>query len=85
MAKVTSKNLDGTLRIYIDGILHLRIYNGVLLENTDLQSWIDDTRSPRMYCIELYHRKKAILLEYDDKELWEKILKILDKYDPCGS
>lgn len=65
-----------SLKIYIDNILHLEIR----MENHDgIQSWYEDS-GKKMFCIEFYRKVGAsILLEYDEKDKWETILKLIDK------
>ena len=65
-----------SFRIYINDILHLQL----LMDNHDgLQSW-HVGKNNRTYIIEFYRKKgEPILLEYDKKEKWETILKLIDE------
>lgn len=64
--------MNGTMaRIYVGETLHLAFDT---LNYMGVQSWIRD-----YFTIELYFTDAApILLEYDSKEKWEKMLKIID-------
>lgn len=62
------------LRIYIDGILHVHLLSD---RYVGLQSWIDGGTK---YCIELTVSEGSnILMEYENKETWVAILKLLDE------
>lgn len=72
--KVTSLRDWQSIRIYIDKILYLYLplkgFNG-------LQAFLEDDR----YLIEIYN-KKTIVLEFREKDKWEKVLKHLDENLP---
>lgn len=62
-----------SLRIYINYLLHLNLD---MADCKGFQSWIDNTG---FYCIEYYgYKANPILTEYEDRGLWEEILKKLD-------
>jgi hypothetical protein len=62
------------LRIYIDGVLHVHL---LCDKYVGLQSWIERDGK---YCIELsVSEGKNILMEYENKETWVAILKLLDE------
>lgn len=63
------------MKIYIEGHLHLFIN----LENGDsMQSWIEDRKTGTWFIIEFDIKGKNTFCEYDNKELWLKILKEID-------
>lgn len=62
-----------TIRIYVDNVLHLYIWKEQLL---GFQSWID---TKRRHVIEYYLKDGKILSEYDDRETWVQVLKILEE------
>ncbi len=74
--KVTAKKDFRSFRVYIDGFIHLEIlmesYNG-------MQSWLEGLVKYN-YFIEFYQKDgDAILCEYDDKQIWLDILKLIDE------
>lgn len=73
---ISCKRDFASLRLYINGLLHLEIpMNG----HNGLQSWIEGSNK-YMYFIQLYRKEgQAIRLEYDDKEIWESVLKLIDE------
>lgn len=76
MNTVSAKKDLRSLRIYINNLLHLEI----LMDNHDgLQSWLEGSGRYN-YFIEFYRRNsKSILCEYDDRNIWENILKEIEK------
>ena len=71
---VTSNADSERIKIYIDGILHLRIPVDI---NTKIQSWREE--SSGLYVIEIWCIRHTERLEYEERQLWIKILAILDK------
>jgi len=65
------------LEITINGLVHLSLPNRVL-NRLIYHSYIEDTISKKMYYVDLYHEGTKIQLEYDTKEKWELILKLLN-------
>ncbi len=68
---------DGlSLKIYINKLLHLELR----MNNHDgIQAWLEGS-SKHMYFIEFYREEgDPVLLEYDEVDIWETILKLLDK------
>ncbi len=65
------------LEITINGLVHLSLPNRVL-NRLIYHSYIEDTISKRMFYIDLYYENTKIQLEYDTKEKWEQILKLLN-------
>jgi hypothetical protein len=72
---ITAVSDSEDLRIYIDDILHIRIPRD---KNLKLQSWVNGKK--RLYIIEIRAKKHSERYEYDNKELWIKILGLLDKH-----
>jgi hypothetical protein len=72
--KVTCKSDSEDIRIYINGILHLRLPRD---KNIKLQSWIEG--HTKTYNIEIWCANHQDLMSYDNKTLWSDILKILDE------
>ena len=76
MAQVTAKRDLRALRVYVNGLLHLEV---IMKGYSGLQSWQGGT-SRCVYGIELYReRGKSIVCEYEDRELWEKVLRALEE------
>jgi len=72
---ITTKKTCKYFKIYINLVLHLSIK---IDEYLGIQSWIDDNNLYR-YNIEFYLKNgKGIVCEYDDRILWETILKEID-------
>lgn len=66
---------ENVLKVYIEFVLHLRVlYSDI----KGVQSWQD---SNGFYYIEFYVEgsNQLVELEYDDKEKWKQILKLLDE------
>jgi hypothetical protein len=69
------KKTNNQIKIYINDLLHLCIK---IDEYIGVQSWIDDYSKYR-YNINFHFKNNTdILCEYDDRNLWESILKQLD-------
>jgi len=62
------------LSIYIRGILHLRLPRDPL---TKVQAWIDS--AAKTWVIEIWCAGHKDQMVYDNPELWESILEVLDK------
>jgi hypothetical protein len=74
MPSITLTHTIKDLRIYIDGILHVHLLSD---KYVGLQSWIDGGAK---YCIELtVSEGKNIKMEYENKQTWVAILKLLDE------
>ena len=58
-------------------MLHLQLdFNN----HAGMQSWYDGNTEQKVYSIEFYRKQgESILTEYDSKDIWEQILKLLDK------
>lgn len=76
--KVTSKSNSHSLKIYIDGFIHLRIPRGN--GEMSIHSWIDDDSKVTIpnYYIEIHNMGQTIKTTYYKKELWESVLTELD-------
>lgn len=59
------------IKIYINELLHLYLTNEIV----SIQSW----RGDGSYSIEYTYKTTNILTEYDKQEIWEDVLKQLDK------
>lgn len=70
---VTCKSDSEDIRIYINGILHLRLPRD---KNTKVQSWIEG--HTKQFIIELWCANHQDFIAYDNKELWKDVLKKLD-------
>lgn len=69
---VTSCISYSRIKIYVRGILHISIPKD---SNAKLQSWLE---SDKNYIIELFCAGESDRYEYDNKEMWEAVLKELD-------
>lgn len=72
---VTIKSDSEDIRIYFDGILHLRIPRD---KEMKLQSWIEG--DSKTYVIELFVNGHLDHMAYEDKTLWVSVLKLLDEH-----
>lgn len=71
---VTEKSDSEDIRIYIDGLLHIRLPRD---KNIKLHSWVEG--HSKKYFIKIYCKNHGDFFEYDNKKLWGEILKIFDK------
>jgi hypothetical protein len=71
---VTCKSDSEDIRVYIDGILHLRIPRD---KNIRLQSWIEG--NAKTYNIKIWCKKHQDCMSYDNKQLWSDVLKVLNE------
>lgn len=74
MAAVTSKIVHERIKIYINGLIHISI---PIDPNTKIQSWRDAECN---YKIEIWCAGHTDTYAYINFQLWEGILKELDKY-----
>ena len=72
---VTCRSDSEDIRIYIDGLLHLRMPRD---KNIKIQSWIEG--HTKTYMIEIWCKNHQDLMEYDNKILWPNVLKVLDEH-----
>jgi hypothetical protein len=73
---VTIKKSIKTFKVYIDGHLHISI---PVKEYAGMQSWLDGDHE-KYYHIDFYLKSQNIIhCEYEDRKLWEEILKQIDK------
>ncbi len=75
--KFSLKLANKSIKIYIDGLLHLSIKQSELLS---IQSWVNGNGENRQYHI-MYTLKNGVEVEsdYNDRIKWESILKLLDE------
>lgn len=73
--KIEAKSDSKDIRVYIDNVLHLRIPRD---KNIKIQSWIEG--HSKLYVIEIWTKGHQDHLVYDNKPMWEKILKLLDEH-----
>lgn len=72
--KITAKSDSEDIRIYINGILHLRIPRD---KNMMIQSWVEG--HTKRWIIQFTVKKQQDYVAYDNRGMWKKMLKILDK------
>lgn len=72
--KISIKGDYKELKLYINDLLHLQ-YNKE--GHLALNSWIEGYRNQK-YVIEFLNEKGFVTLEYDNRPLWESVLKTLD-------
>jgi hypothetical protein len=72
--KVTSRGDSEDIRIYIDGILHIRLPRD---KDVSLQSWVEG--HSKKYLIEIHCKNHSNLIEYDNKKLWVDVLTQFEK------
>jgi hypothetical protein len=73
--KITAKSDSEDIRVYVDSVLHLRIPRD---KNAKLQSWIEG--HTKTFIIEIIIKKHANTIVYDNREMWERVLKLLDEH-----
>ena len=73
--KISAKSDSEDVRIYVDGILHIRFPRD---KNTKIQSWIEG--HSKRYVIKIRTKKHQDYVEYDNKQMWERVLKLLDEH-----
>jgi hypothetical protein len=72
--KVTSKCSSASVKVYVNGILHLYFRRESFL---GLQSW--QFESEGMYYLEVLLAGGSLLCDYDRRDLWVSVLKELEK------
>jgi len=72
--KIVIESDFGRIRIKINGIIHLSLKQS---PDIQIQSWLYPSRS--YYAIQYYSAGSNILCEYEDKGIWEQILKKLEE------
>ena len=72
--KIHCRSDSEDIRIYIDDILHIRIPRD---KNIKIQSWIEG--HSKTYIIEIWCLEHSDYMTYDNKDMWTKILKLLDE------
>lgn len=73
-AEITSRVDSVCFKIYINNTLHLRL---PIDRQHILQSWIED--SSNLFKIEISYHGRSELLEYENRSLWEAVLKEIDE------
>jgi len=73
--KIEAKSDSEDVRIYINGLLHLRFPRD---KNIKIQSWIEG--HSKRFIIEIWTKKHQDYVVYDNKPMWEKVLKLLDEH-----
>lgn len=89
MNKVTSKITEDCTKIYINDILHIDIKDteliGIYVYEEDKLVEVNQAFGAyskmiqRRYFIELYFKQNTMKLEYDNKQLWTDVLKVLEE------
>lgn len=75
MTELTHNRSYERLKIYINGVLHLQLK---LLDMVGFQSWIHGENE---FFIEYYFSTRdKITTVYGDRDLWQKVLTLLDKH-----
>lgn len=72
---VKAKSNSDDVRIYINGILHLRFPRDA---NNKIHSWIDGGN--KMFKIKIWCKNHSEYVSYDNKDIWQKVLKLLDQH-----
>lgn len=74
MTVVTLKRDVHSLRVFMDGLLHLEV---LMSHYMGMQSWKEGT-SGCVYKIEFYMSGgNSIICEYGNKDLWERVLELV--------
>lgn len=75
MNKIHAERDFHSLRIYVNELLHLEL---PMKNHNGLQSWLEGSKK-HMYFIQLYRKQgESIILEYDDRSIWEEVLKLIE-------
>lgn len=85
MATYSANSIGKIFKVYINDVLHLGVKKE---EFTGVQSWLNPTTPEERsvgfggmkYVIEITTKTNCIKCEYDSREKWEAILKLLDKH-----
>ena len=72
--KVTCRSDSEDIRIYIDGILHLRFPRD---KNIKIQSSVEG--HTKSFVIEIWCAGHTDHITYDNKSIWSKILRLIDE------
>lgn len=75
MTSIICKSDSEDIRIYVDGVLHIRIPR-----DKDIKIKAYTEGDSKLYLIEIWCANHTSLFQYDNKELWVKILNVLDKH-----
>lgn len=75
MANITSRATKDSLKIYIDGHLHVTI----LSKMHGVVSYIDEFEICQYHIDILLDKGVKMSLEYEERDVWEAMLKELDK------
>ncbi len=70
---ITIKADSEDIRIYVDKLLHLRFPRD---KNIIVHSWIEGHSKAFYISLDVNGRKEVVI--YASKEMWEKVLKVLD-------
>jgi len=72
--KVHCKSDSEDIRVYVNNILHIRIPRDKKIK---IQSWIEG--HSKTFVIEIWCSGHSDYVAYDNKPMWEKVLKVLDE------
>jgi hypothetical protein len=72
--KVTSKCSSVSVKVFVNGILHLHFRRDKFL---GLQAW--QYESEQMFYVEVLLAGGSLLCDYDRRDLWVSVLKELEK------
>ncbi len=73
--KVEAKSDSEDVRIYINGLLHIRFPRD---KNVTLHSWIEG--HSKRYVIDIFSKGHTERVSYDNRIIWEKVLRLIDKH-----
>lgn len=74
-SNISLRIINGVIRIYINELLHLSLRQDNLL---GIQSYVFGY-SQNDYRIEFYLKETTIIVEYDTKDKWEQILRLIEQ------
>jgi hypothetical protein len=72
--KVTSRCSSASVKVYVNGVLHLHFLRAKFL---GLQAW--QYESEGMYYVEVVLAEGSLLCDYDRRDLWLAVLDELEK------
>lgn len=78
--QITTKfgyNADNCIKIFIDDILHLSFK---VANINGISSWIDGENNDKFFIQICFIAGNTMILEYDNKDKWGKILNVLNNF-----
>ncbi len=71
--EITAKSVTDRLKIYMNGILHLRLET----DGLQVESWKE---AKCHFCIDFHTKTGVVHTEYNSEEKWKRILELIDEH-----